>query len=100
MDKRTALEIAKSYAELVKKEMNPLAIVLYGSYNDGIPHEDSDIDIAVVFDGFDGDILETSAKLYQYTCEVNTIIEPILLDISNDKTGFVNDVMSNGYNVA
>lgn len=100
MDKSTALEYARNYAELVKKEMNPLAIILYGSYNDGIPNENSDIDIAVIFDGFDGDVLETSAKLYQYTCQVSTIIEPVLLDISNDKTGFVSDVMSRGYNVA
>ncbi len=100
MDKRTALEYAKNYADLVKKEMSPLAIVLYGSYNDGIPNENSDIDIAVIFDGFDGDVLETSAKLYQYTCQISTIIEPVLLDVANDKTGFVSDVMSRGQHVA
>lgn len=100
MDKRIALEYAKDYANIVKKEFSPIAIVLYGSYVSGVPTEDSDIDIAVIFDGFDGDILETSAKLYQYTCNISTLIEPVLLDISTDNSGFVNEVMTLGQRVA
>ena len=37
------------YAEAVKNEFSPSAVVLYGSYANGSPHKDSDIDVAVVF---------------------------------------------------
>lgn len=100
MDKNTALNYARQYAEKVKIACSPLAVVLYGSYVNGEPTEHSDIDIAVIFDGFDGDILETSATLYQLTCEVNTAIEPLLLDLSTDKSGFAEEIFRNGQHVA
>lgn len=100
MDKTTALKIAKNYAELIKKDFSPVAVVLYGSYVNGNYDENSDIDIAIIVDGFQGDVLEASAKLYRYTCEISTIIEPVLLDISNDKSGFANKILLTGEKVA
>lgn len=100
MDKTTALKFAKNYAELIKKEFSPIAVVMYGSYVNGNHNENSDIDIAIIFDGFEGDVLEASAKLYRYTCEVSTIIEPVLLDIAKDKTGFANQILLTGEKVA
>lgn len=100
MDKNSALEYAKKYAEKVKKACSPIAIVVYGSYVNGTPDENSDIDIAVIFNGFTGDFLEMSSMLYQITCEVSTLIEPILLDISNDKSGFASEIMRTGKKVA
>lgn len=100
MDKNTALNYARQYAEKVKETCSPFAIVLYGSYAYGEPGEHSDIDIAVIFDGFTGDFLEMSALLYQITCEISTAIEPVLLDISNDKSGFVSDILRKGQRVA
>ena len=100
MDKTTALNYARAYAEKVKEIYSPDAIVLYGSYASGTPTEHSDIDIAVIFNGFEGDFLETSAALYQLTCDISTAIEPILLDTMTDKSGFVNKVISTGERVA
>ena len=100
MDKITALNYAKQYAEKINKLYSPVAIMIYGSYANGIPTENSDIDIAVIFDGFDGDYLETSANLYQMTCDICTAIEPIILDLSKDRSGFANEIMRTGYNVA
>ena len=100
MDKTAALKFAKSYAELIKKEFSPLAVVMYGSYVSGNYDENSDIDIAVIFDNFEGDVLDASAKLYRYTCEVTTVIEPVLLDISKDKSGFANQILLTGEKVA
>jgi predicted nucleotidyltransferase len=100
MDKSTALKYAKEYAKKVKKACSPLAVIVYGSYINGVPTDDSDIDIAVIFDGFTGDFLETSAMLYQITCEVSTTIEPILLDIANDKSGFAHQILKTGLSVA
>ncbi len=34
--------------------LNPAAIILFGSYVNGTPHDDSNIGIAVVFNGFSG----------------------------------------------
>lgn len=100
MDKITALTYAKKYAEEVKKNYSPLAVIVYGSYINGVPNEDSDIDVAVIFNGFTGDFLETSAMLHQMTCEINTAIEPVLLDITNDKSGFAHEIMRVGQVVA
>ncbi len=100
MDKSTALSYAKAYAEKVMEHFAPAAVIVYGSYIDGQPDENSDIDIAVIFNGFTGDFLEVSAALYQLTCEVSTAIEPILLDTANDKSGFVDKVLRTGQRVA
>jgi predicted nucleotidyltransferase len=49
VDKADALNIAKTYARLVKQKFNPQQIILFGSYIKGTYHEESDIDIAVIF---------------------------------------------------
>jgi len=80
----------------VIKEYNPHAIVLFGSYANGNPSENSDIDIAVIFNGFSGNWLKTSAKLWKLTRNVTTDIEPVLLDITDDESGFTDYVMRAG----
>lgn len=100
MDKITALEYAKKYADKVMENCSPMAIVIYGSYLTDTADENSDIDIAVIFDGFTGNFLETSAKLYELTCEVSTVIEPIILDIRNDASGFASEILKKGQKVA
>ena len=56
----------------------------------------SDIDVAVIFNGFSSDWLETSARLWHLTRRVSTYIEPILLDTTEDKSGFVKHVIKTG----
>jgi len=67
LDKTTVIDMVERYADLVKKELSPAFIVLYGSYVNGTPHEDSDIDVAIIFNGFSGDWLKTSAWLWGLT---------------------------------
>ena len=100
MDKITALDYAKKYADKVMENYSPIAVVVYGSYMKDTADENSDIDIAVIFDGFSGDFLELSAELYKLTCEVSTVIEPIILDIKNDASGFVSEILKTGQRVA
>ena len=100
MDKAAALKYAAKYAQSVKTICDPVAVVVYGSYVNGTPDENSDIDIAVVFDGFNGDFLELSAALYRLTCDVSTTIEPIILDLANDKSDFARTVLRTGLKVA
>ena len=54
MDRETALRSATAYAEEVRKVFNPISIIMYGSYVNGTPTIESDIDIAVIFDGYSG----------------------------------------------
>ena len=96
MDKASALIIAQQYADEVVKEMAPDKVLLFGSYVKGTAKEESDIDIAVVFDGFKGDWFHTCTKLSNITWKVSTHIEPVLLDIQDDKNGFVQEVLQTG----
>ena len=96
LDKTAVINVARRYADEVIKEYNPHAIVLFGSYANGNPSENSDIDIAVIFNGFSGNWLKTSAKLWKLTRNVTTDIEPVLLDITDDESGFTDYVMRAG----
>lgn len=84
------------YANAVCKTLNPDAIVLFGSYVNGTPTEDSDIDVAVIFDGFKGDRWGVSTQLWELTCDIDDRIEPILLDSANDESGFLREVLRTG----
>ena len=58
----------------------PAEVYLYGSYSKGTAREDSDIDVAVVVPEVNGDFLKESAKLWSITWDVDTLIEPVLID--------------------
>ena len=96
MDRTTALKSAVTYAEEVCKVFRPHSIILFGSHVAGNATEDSDIDIAVIFDGYTGDWLKDSALLWKLTRNVSTVIEPILLDRKQDPSGFVEEVFRTG----
>lgn len=100
MDKATALAHAQKFADKIREQFDPIAIVLYGSYATENQTENSDIDIAVIFRNFSGDFLQASAKLYQLTCDIDTAIEPIILDLENDNSGFAEQVMKHGQKIA
>jgi len=96
MDRETAIGIANQYAQVVAGELSPFAIFLYGSYASNDASQNSDIDIAVIFNGFYGNWLKTSAKLWKLRRNISDNIEPILLDESNDPSGFVEDIIRTG----
>ena len=96
LDKTTVREIAYKYAEEVRKVLNPNAIILFGSYVNGTPHEWSDIDIAVIINDFQGNWLETASMLCGLCWEISLDIEPHLLDETCDKSGFVEHVIKTG----
>jgi predicted nucleotidyltransferase len=96
VDKGAALAYARQYAAEVTKELKPELIVMYGSYAADNANNDSDIDVAVIFNGFDGDFLRVSSRLWDLTWKVSSYIEPILLDKTNDKSGFVAQILKTG----
>jgi predicted nucleotidyltransferase len=96
LDKGTVVKDVERYAEVVTKEFSPYSILLFGSYAKGNPREESDIDVAVIFNGFDGNWLDAAARLWRLTENINYEIEPHLLDITQDKSGFVKHVIKTG----
>lgn len=96
LDKETVVNMAQRYAFEVEKLLKPQAIVLFGSYVKGTAHDNSDIDIAVILDGFSGDYLETSKQLYRIRRNISADIEPVLLDSTSDESGFVAEVLRTG----
>jgi predicted nucleotidyltransferase len=96
MDKKQVLILAKQYADEVLKVLTPEQILLFGSYSTNTAREDSDIDIAVIFDGFEGNYWETATLLCKLTRDISFYIEPHLLDKSEDKSGFVEHVIKTG----
>ena len=98
MDRSTALTTAKAYAAEVRKVLSPFRIIMYGSHAKDTATTDSDIDIdiAVIFDGYHGNWLKDSSLLWKLTRTVSTSIEPILLDRTQDPSGFIAEIFNAG----
>lgn len=95
MDK-TILEIGRKFSESVRQDLKPDMIILYGSYSRNEQTENSDIDIAVIFDSFFGDEWKTSSDLWSKAWKIDNRIEPVLLSIQNDPSGFCEYVIQTG----
>jgi predicted nucleotidyltransferase len=96
MDKATAVEHVKQYADVVRHHFNVARVVLYGSYARGTAYEDSDIDVAVIIDRLDGDWLTSAAELWRLSHDIDFRIEPVLLTASDDRSGFLEHVLRTG----
>ena len=96
LDKETVISTVERYTEAVIKEFKPFAVVLFGSYVNGNPNENSDIDVGIIFNGFTGDRRQTATQLWRLRRGVSFDIEPHLLDSTNDKSGFVKHVFKTG----
>jgi predicted nucleotidyltransferase len=96
MDNGT-ISIIEQYIKKINQCFNPKYVVLFGSYSRGEEKELSDIDIAVIFDKYEGkNILEDNAFLFRLAWEVDSRIEPVILSLENDDSGFAESVVKNG----
>ena len=98
LDKTKVKEIAANYSKEVLKALNPDKIVLFGSYVNGNPHLESDIDIAVFVHGLDDDAWYNTRILLQDLRWNKPFldIEPHLLDETSDTSGFARHVIKTG----
>jgi predicted nucleotidyltransferase len=96
MAQATAIKHAKTYAQLVAKEIKPCRIVLFGSFAKGNWHEWSDIDVAVIVKKVGSDILDVYGQLNEFTYDIDSRIEPVLLEQGNDRSGFLSTVLQTG----
>jgi len=100
MDKTEALDIVQKYAGIVRTTFDFQRMILFGSYAKGNPHEDSDIDIAIVFVDYENR-LERQVELRKLTRQIDTRIEPHPFrekefDVSNP---FVYEIVNHGLEV-
>ena len=96
MDSRTTLDAAIEFSNRAAAMFHPKEVVLFGSQATGKSHKDSDIDIAVVFDLLDDTRLEKAFQLYKLRRNIDTRIEPILVQKNNDSSGFYNHIIAPG----
>ena len=96
--KERVREIAQKYSEEVKRILNPVSVILFGSYVNGNPHEWSDIDIAVlVNDVTDENWYSARILLQKIRRNLDFVdIEPHLLNPDYDPSGFVEHVIKTG----
>ncbi len=96
-------DIVNKYIEIVVKNYDVVAIILFGSYAKGTQREDSDIDIAVITDDIKTDKFDEEVNLMQLRNDIDYRIEPHIIsvtDYENDETPFVIEVKNTGIKVA
>lgn len=91
-----AIEKIKKYADIITAKHPVKMIILYGSYAKGIEKKDSDIDVAVVINQIDNKYFELTADLYKAVREVDERIEPNLIFIKNNRSGFLESILKYG----
>ncbi len=100
---REIIDIVNEYIEIVSKNYDVVAIILFGSYAKGTQREDSDIDIAIITDDIKTDKFDEEVNLMQLRNDIDYRIEPHIISISdyeNDETPFVIEVKNTGIKVA
>lgn len=69
--------IVDSYVETLRAHrIRPSSVYLFGSYANGTPRDESDIDVAVVSEDLSGDRIEDQVLLMEYRWDVDLRIEP------------------------
>lgn len=100
MDKREAIKIAKKYVDSLRQHYQIENVFLFGSYAKGINHDDSDIDIAIIFKSLD-DIIDTQIELMKMRTDDDLLIEPHPFSLSDFNTSdpMVSEILKNGIEI-
>jgi len=96
MDKSEVIEKTRTFASSLPSNLNLSEVVLYGSWVDGSPSEESDIDIAVVVKELKSDYLNLLTKLYYLASTIDIRIEPLLFEENKDDSGFLEEILKRG----
>ena len=99
MDKKQAYEVAKRYADFLRKNKSGVKkVYLFGSYVKGTAKENSDIDLAVVFETF-LDSFDMQVELMKLRRRFDARIEPhpfreVDFNLSNP---FASEIITSGF---
>ncbi len=102
MDQKHSPEVVRQYISFLKKRITGIKkVYIFGSYAKGMFHEDSDIDIAVVFDHID-DVFETQVELMKLRRQFDTRIEPHPLSMSDFDSfhPLANEILAHGVEIS
>jgi predicted nucleotidyltransferase len=93
--------IALQYADSLKDNLKVHSVYVYGSYAKGSQKQDSDIDIAVVAEGFSGDLVEDTFMLMKVRRAVDHRIEPRPFSVEefNEHDPLAKEVMLTGIRI-
>ncbi len=90
MLKKEIKKIISDYIKELKKEgINAEKVILYGSYAKGKEREDSDIDLALVYNLQESDSIEENIKLWKIAVRVDCRIAPVYLSVMDFKNTFI-----------
>ncbi len=99
MDKKQAYKIAREYADFIKQRKPGIKkVYLFGSYVKGKVNEDSDIDLAVVFEVLSNSF-DMQVELMKLRRKFDTRLEPhpfreVDFNMSNP---FANEILTSGF---
>lgn len=96
MDKTEVITKLKTYKQLLKQQMSFDKMILFGSYAKGNQRNDSDVDVAIIVDELQGDYFSTRPLLWRVRREVDDRIEPFILEMKHDESGFLEEIMKTG----
>jgi predicted nucleotidyltransferase len=99
MDRSEAIEKVRRYRELLVRHLNFEKMILYGSHAKGTASDDSDIDVAVVVERAADDYFEDTPLLWRLRAEIDSRIEPVLVERTNDASGFLEEISRNGIEI-
>ncbi len=94
MDKKTALKIARSYVNfLIAHQYKVRKAFLFGSYAKNKFNENSDIDVALVLDGYKDNIVELSNLMkIRRSCDLRIEPHPINKNDFNKNNPFIESI--------
>ncbi len=96
VDKGEVRERVRRFADKVRAEMPVRQIILFGSYVHGTPHEWSDIDVAVITEPVEHWLDTAASHLFHLRRDIDSMIEPILFDSEEDRSGFLAEIRRTG----
>lgn len=99
MDKNEAIAKVKAYKSLLDGVINYENVYLFGSYAKDNQRPESDIDVAVIVNGFDADILDLNLILWKLRRNIDLRIEPKIIDRSNDFSGLWEEIQLTGIKI-
>ena len=100
MDKREdIIEKVKDYQERVRQSDFPMpieAVYLFGSHAKGTANKDSDIDVALVVNSFEGDYFDIIPPIWRLIEDIDFRIEPHIIARDTDYAGFLDEIQQTG----
>lgn len=100
MDKIEAISKVLRYKFLLQNNINFEKIYLFGSYARNTNRPDSDIDVAIVVKHIEGDYFSIQPLLWKLRRQIDDRIEPILIEMDNDESGFLSEIQKYGIEIA